>query len=142
MHLLRFAVGDAAFDRALTLLFERWRFRSFTLEEFVATLAQGTGQSLDWWRTEWLERGGVPELTWHSQISPESGGFRVSLTVRQTGPLYRLPLEIGIETDRGMRLELVRLDEPFREFQFFSAAEPRRVLVDPRRWLLAKITSE
>jgi hypothetical protein len=142
MHLLRFAVGDAAFDRALRLLFDRWRFRSFTLEEFVATLAEGTGQPLDWWRTEWLDRGGVPELTWRSEISREPAGFRVSLIVRQTGALYHLPLEVGIETDQGMRLERVRLDEPFRQFQFFSAAEPRRVLVDPRRWLLAKITSE
>jgi hypothetical protein len=142
MHLLRFAVGDAAFDRTLRLLFDRWRFRSFTLEEFVATLAEGTGQSLDWWRTEWLDRGGVPELTWRSEVSPERGGFRVSLTLRQTGALYHLPLEIGIETDQGLRLERVQLDEPLREFQFFSPSEPRRVLVDPRRWLLAKITPE
>ena len=142
MHLLRFSVGDAAFDRALRLLFERWLFRSFTLEEFVATLAEGTGQPLDWWRTEWLDRGGVPELTWRSEVSPERGGFRVSLTLRQTGPLYHLPLEIGIETDQGLRLERVQLDEPLREFQFFSPSEPRRVLVDPRRWLLAKITPE
>ncbi len=142
MHLLRFAVGDAAFDRALRLLFDRWRFRSFTLEEFVATLAEGAGRPLDWWRTEWLERGGVPELTWRSEVSPERSGFLVTLTLRQTGALYHLPIEFGIETDQGTRLERVELDEPSREFRFFSPAEPRRVLVDPRRWLLAKITSE
>ena len=142
MHLLRFAVGDSAFDRALRLLFDRWRFKSFTLEEFVATLAEGTGQSLDWWRSEWLDRGGVPELTWRSEVVREAGGFRVSLTVRQTGALYRLPLEVGIETDQGLRLERVQLDEPVREFGFFTSAEPRRVLVDPRRWLLAKMTPE
>ena len=142
MHLLRFAAGRVAFDRGLRLLFERWRFKSFTLEEFVSTLAEGTGEPLDWWRSEWLERGGVPELTWRSVVHPERDGFQVSLTVWQTGALYHLPLEIGIETDQGLRLERVRLDEPLVEFQFFSPAEPRRVLVDPRRWLLAKITSE
>ncbi len=142
MHLLRFAAGDAAFDRAGRLFFQRWRFRSFTLDEFVATLAEGTGKSLDWWRDEWLNRGGVPELTWRSEVAREPGGFRVSLAVRQTGALYRLPLEIGIETDRGVRLERARLDERAGEFRFFSSEEPRRVLVDPRRWLLAKIVPE
>ena len=84
----------------------------------------------------------MPELTWRSEVSHDPAAFRVSLIVRQTGALYRLPLEIGIETDQGLRLERVQLDEPLPEFRFFSTAEPRRVLVDPRRWLLAKITSE
>jgi hypothetical protein len=142
MHLLRFAVGDSAFDRGVRLLFDRWRFRSFTLDEFVATLAEGTGQSLDWWRHEWLERGGVPEVVWHATITPDSGGYRVAVSLRQTGALYHLPLEIGIDSPQGSRIERVELDEPTRDFRFWSASEPTRVLIDPRRWLLAKITPE
>jgi hypothetical protein len=141
MHLLRFAVGDSAFYRGVGLLFDRWRFRSFTLEEFVATLAEGTEQPLDWWRRDWLERGGVPELTWHADITPDSGGYRVAVSLRQTGVLYHLPLEIGIESAQGMRVERVQLDEPARDFRFWSASEPTRVLIDPRRWLLAKVTA-
>jgi hypothetical protein len=140
MHLLRFAVGDSAFARGVRLLFDRWRFRSFTLEEFTATLAEGTGQPLDWWRRDWLERGGVPELTWHADIMPDSCGYRVAVSLRQTGALYNLPLEIGIEYAQGLRVERVQLDAPTREFRFWSASEPSRVLIDPRRWLLAKIT--
>jgi hypothetical protein len=142
MHLLRFAVGDTAFDRAMRRLFDRWRFRSFTLEEFVATLAEGTGQPLDWWRRDWLERGSVPDLTWHADITPDSGGYRVAVALRQVGILYQLPLEIGIESARGLRIERVQLDGPTRDFRFWSASEPTRVLIDPRRWLLAKITAQ
>jgi len=141
MHLLRFAVGESAFDRGVRLLFDRWRFRSFTLEEFVATLAEGTGQPLDWWRREWLERGGVPELAWHADITPDSGGYRVVVSLRQAGALYHLPLEIGIESAQGLRVQRVQLDHPTKEFQFWSPSEPLRVLIDPHRWLLAKITA-
>jgi hypothetical protein len=73
MHLLRYAVGDSAFGAAMPLLFERWRFRSFTLDQFVATLAEGAGQSLDWWRDEWLDRRGVPEIAWHAAIASGRG---------------------------------------------------------------------
>jgi hypothetical protein len=142
MHLLRFAVGDSAFDRAVRLLFDRWRFRSFTLEEFVGTLAEGTGQPLDWWRREWLERGGVPELTWHADIAPDSGGYQVRVSLRQGAAHYHLPLEIGIESSDGLKLERIQLDDLSGEFRFWSALQPTRVLVDPRRWLLAKITAQ
>jgi hypothetical protein len=139
MHLLRFAVGDTAFDRGLRLLFQRWRFRSFTLEEFAATLAEGTGQSLDWWQQEWLQRGGVPELSWRSEVRPDSGGYRVTVSLEQTGQLYHLPIEIGIETASGLRIERVQLNERTGEFQFRSVAEPSRITIDPHRWLLARI---
>lgn len=142
MHVLRFAVGDAAFERGVRLLFDRWRFRSFTLEEFVATLSAGTGQSLEWWRRDWLDRGGVPELTWHAGIAPDSGGYRVTVSLRQTGARYHLPLEIGIESAQGLRVHRVQLDEPTGDFQFWSAAEPSGVLIDPHGWLLAKITAQ
>jgi hypothetical protein len=141
MHVLRFAVGDSAYDRGMRLLFDRWRFRSFTLEEFVATLAEGAAQPLDWWRSEWLERRGVPELTWHADITPDSAGYRVAVSLRQAGSLYHLPLEIGIESAQGLRIERVQLDEVTRDFRFWSASEPTRVVIDPRRWLLARITA-
>ena len=140
VHLLRFAVGDSAFARATRLLFERWRYRSFTLNEFVATLAEGTGQSLDWWDREWLKRGGVPELAWHADIRPDSGGYVVTVRLRQTGALYHLPLEIGMESARGMQVERVRLEAAAERFQFRCAQRPTRVRIDPHRWLLARIT--
>jgi hypothetical protein len=141
MHLLRFAVGDSGFDRGVRLLFDRWRFRSFTLEEFVGTLAEGSGQPLDWWQREWLERGGVPELTWHADITPDSGGYRVAVSLHQTSALYHLPIEIGIESAQGLRIERVQLNEPTTDFRFWSASQPSRILIDPHRWLLAKITT-
>jgi hypothetical protein len=141
MHLLRFAVGDSGFDRGVRLLFDRWRFRSFTLDEFVATLAEGTREPLDWWRREWLERGGVPELVWHADVTPDSGGYRVTVSLRQAGALYHLPLEVGIESARGMKLARVQLDAPSGAFRLWSASEPTRIVIDPRRWLLAKITA-
>jgi hypothetical protein len=142
MHVLRFAVGDSAFNRGVWLLFDQWRFRSFTLGEFVATLAEGTRQSLDWWRTEWLERRGVPELSWRADITPDSGGYRVAVSLRQSAALYHLPLEIGIESPGGLRVERVQLNEPAGEYRFWLAAVPTRVVIDPRRWLLAKITPQ
>jgi aminopeptidase N len=141
MHVLRFAVGNTAFDRGVRTLFDRWGWQSFTLDDLVATLSDGTGQSLDWWKTEWLERRGVPELSWSAETHPDSGGYRVTVSVTQTATIYHLPLEIGIESQRELHLERVQMSEGANQYTFWSPTAPTRVLVDPRRWLLAKVTS-
>jgi hypothetical protein len=140
MNLLRFAVGDEDFEHGVRLLFDRWRFRSFTLDEFVATLAEGTGESLDWWRREWLERRGVPELSWHADIDPVAGGFKVTVAIKQTGEVYHVPLEIGIRSAHGLAIERVRLQQADGEFEFQSAEKPTGILIDPHRWLLARVS--
>jgi hypothetical protein len=66
----------------------------------------------------------------------------VTVAIRQKGNLYRLPLEVGIDTERGLRLERVELTSATAEFRFSSPSPIQRIRIDPRRWLLAKITSE
>ncbi len=140
MHLLRFAIGDEAFRAGVQRLTERYRFGTFALDELVGTFAETSGRSLAWWRDEWLLRPGVPELAAEVVSSPEADGHRVRVTVRQLGALYRLPLEIGIEGASGMRLERVELPAAAETVFTFDNAEPlTRVVLDPRRWLLARL---
>lgn len=142
MHLLRFAVGDAAFRQGVARLTERYRFGTFSLDELVATFAEASGRSLVWWRDEWLLRPGVPELALELATSPQANGHRVQITVRQLGVLYQLPLEIGLESAAGMRIERVELPAAAATTFTFDSAEPvARVVLDPRRWLLARLAA-
>ncbi len=140
MHLLRFAIGDEAFRTGVRRLTERYRFGTFSLDELVATFAEAGGQSLAWWRDEWLLRPGVPELAAEVAGSAPDDGSRVRVTVRQLGALYHLPLEIGLESAAGLRIERVELPAAAATtFTFDSAAPVTRVVLDPRRWLLMRL---
>jgi len=68
MHLVRFVVGDKNFKHAMKLLFKKQKFRALTMDEFVATLEAGSGQSLRWFRDEWLNRRGVPTTSLKSDL--------------------------------------------------------------------------
>lgn len=139
MHLVRYVIGDAPFARAMKFLFERWKFRTLSMDEFVAALEQGSGASLAWFRDEWLARRGVPvmALKWDAHQA-EGGGFMVSGMIDQTGALYHLPVEIGIRTASGVRVEKVAVAEKVTSFSFRSKERPGDVVLDPNGWILMK----
>lgn len=138
MHLIRYVVGDDGFKRAMKLLFERFEFRTFSMEEFVATLEEGSGQSLQWFRDEWLHRRGVPTISWKSEVHQQEGAYHITCRLEQIGNVYRLPIEIGVETDKGMRIERVYLNQKQMTVSFLSRERPKRVLLDPNGWILMK----
>jgi hypothetical protein len=88
MHLLRFAVGDDAFLRSQRALFDRFRYRTFTLDQLVAVLQEATGQPLDWWRDDWLLRPAVPELSLSWSARP-AGTERSGSAAPATSPAAR-----------------------------------------------------
>lgn len=77
-QVMRERIGDNAFRRGIRLLFDRFRFRTFSMEEFIATFEQASGQSLSWWREQWLERKGVPVVAFESSIAPSGNGYRIT----------------------------------------------------------------
>jgi hypothetical protein len=142
MHLVRHVVGDSAFVRGMQLVFARFAHRTFSMDEFVVTLEEGCGQSLRWWRDEWLERKGVPELSMSVHSDSTGSGVRVTCTVDQHGNVYHLPLDIGVETGSGITVHRVTLGEAHQNFTFELKEKPKKVTLDPAGWLLLRIVPQ
>ena len=140
MHLLRFAIGDSAFRRGLRLLFDRYRFRTYTVSEFVATMSDAAGQSVDWWKTEWLDRKGVPELIWSSDNQTDTSGTTVTVVVDQLGSVYHVPIEFGVRTPNGLTLHRVMLSDSHNSFVIRTDTPAADIVFDPRQCLLARVT--
>ena len=136
MHLVRYVVGDRRFESGLRLVFERFRYRSLSMDEFLATLEEGAGQSLSWFRKEWLERKGVPSLALQTEIQERGNSYEITGILEQKGETYHLPVEIGIQTERGLRVERLNLNDQNVRFAFRSKQQPTKVLLDPHGWLL------
>jgi hypothetical protein len=141
LHVVRSVVGDSAFRNALKLVFQRYRYRTFSMNEFISSLEEGCGQSLQWWREEWLGRKGVPTIACDAQVQKHGSRYAVTCTLEQRGSLYHLPLEIGIESSLGLRIEKVILNETRMMFTFESSEEPTRILLDPQGWVLMNVVS-
>jgi hypothetical protein len=141
MHLLRYRMGDADFNRALKTLFAHYRFRTFSMDELIAVFEEAGGAPLAWWRDEWLGRKGVPEISLRWKAEPAGQTYQVKCELLQTGNVYHLPVEIGIKTAGGMQIERVNLSAASNSAVFQSREKPLEVVFDPHRWLLVKLVS-
>lgn len=142
MHLVRFVIGDKNFLRGMKLLFKKFRFKTVTMDEFISALEEGSGKSLKWFREEWLDRKGVPEISFKSGIKKEKGLYKITCRIDQGNNIYHIPVEIGIKTKKGMQTEKVFLTERQMSFSFSSGSAPQKILLDPNNWILMKTAIE
>ncbi|MFO7891995.1 MAG: hypothetical protein R6V04_16835 [bacterium] len=138
MHILRYKIGNKAFQNALHYLFSKYLYQTFTMDEFVNTLQKGAGQPLNWWKEEWLERKGVPELTVTAEIMPVSEGYSLMLDIEQEEAVYHLPVEVEFEIDDKTIIKKIDLNEKEEQYTFQFDSRPEQVLLDPNGWILMK----
>jgi aminopeptidase N len=110
----------------MKLLFKKQKFRALTMDEFIATLEEGSGQSLKWFRDEWLSRRGVPAISLKSDVQNVGGTYKIICSLEQTGEIYHLPVEIGIQTEEGIKLEKVFMKEKKETFSLPSKQKSNR----------------
>lgn len=139
MHLIRYQVGDEKFREAMKLIFKKFQLGTFTMEEFIAILEEGSGHSLQWWRQEWLERKGFPVITFKSEVQKRNNRYLIKCNITQVENIYNLPLEIGIESEKGIDIKRVNITEKQTIFTFDSDEKPIKITVVPYGWLLLKI---
>jgi hypothetical protein len=138
MQVMRERCGDHGFRRGIRLLFERYRYRTFTMDEFIAAFEQADAQSLGWWREQWLERKGIPVVAFQASWEPAAGGYRITCLLEQRAEFYVLPLEIAIRSAAGVRTERVFLNQVKAEYAFNSPEQPLQITLDPNERILMK----
>jgi hypothetical protein len=139
LHVLRYAIGDATFRRGIRLLFDRYRFRTFSMGEFIATFEEAAGRPLTWWREEWLERPGPLDLVISYEVRRAAGKYSIRGIVAQPRDVRKIPLEIDVVTRQGSRVHRVPLSTRETAFTLLSKEKPVRIVADPNRWLPANI---
>lgn len=139
MQLLRYRLGDKQFNNAIRHLFERYKFRTVSMTEFLTALEKDSGESLTWFKDQWLERRGVPIISFNYKIlETGEGNYKILGAIEQKNHLYQLPLEIGIKTKDQLRIEKINLNKKRLQFSFDSKMRPQKILLDPNNWIIMK----
>jgi aminopeptidase N len=140
MHFLRYRLGDENFNKAISYLFKTYKFHSVSIDEFIAALENGSGQSLKWFRDEWLERRGVPILSFNYKVLGSDHLYKIIGVIEQKGNMYDLPLEVGIQTENEMIIKKINIKEKETKFNFELVYKPSKVILDPNDWVIMKRT--
>ena len=133
LNMLRWVMGDAAFDKSVQAFFRQYDGKSATIDDFRQIAEQSYGDKLSWFFTQWLDSTGAPEFKNKFTVYRvgDNKGFRVVGEIQQDLDLFRMPVELKIDTDgktETKRIEVVGTDSAYTVETF---GKPRRIVIDP-----------
>jgi aminopeptidase N len=142
MTMLRWVVGEDAFHKTLANFAQQFAGKPVSVDAFRTVAEQNYGDKLNWFLAQWIDSTGAPEFKTKYTVYRLGGpsvcadpkkckGFRVVGEISQDLDLFRMPVEIKVDTDgqsETQRIEVVGTNSAFKVDTF---GRPRRITVDP-----------
>jgi len=138
LHMLRWVVGDQKFDQIMRDFYAKFAGKSATVDDFRILAEKDYGDKLTWFFSQWLDSTGAPEFKTKYTIYRlgNNKGFRSVGQIAQDLDLFRMPVELKIDTDgktETKRIDVVGTDSTFSVDTF---GRPRRIVIDADAHLL------
>jgi Peptidase family M1 domain/TPR repeat len=146
MSMLRWVIGDDAFHKAMAQFAQKYAGKSATVDDFREVAEQNYGDKLTWFFTQWIDSTGAPEFKTKYTVYRLGGsrcsdpqkckGFRIVGEVSQDLDLFRMPVDIKVDTDgqsEDKRIDVVGTNSAFTVETF---GRPRRIAIDPDNHVL------
>jgi tetratricopeptide (TPR) repeat protein len=146
LHMLRWVLGEDKYNKTMREFSAQFAGKSANMDDFRTIAEKNYGDQLTWFFSQWLDSTGAPEFkvkytTYRLGGSTakkkedtkddKSPGFRVNGEISQDLDLFRMPVDLRIDTDgktENKRIEVVGTNSPFSIETF---GRPRRISVDP-----------
>jgi aminopeptidase N len=120
-------LGEARMSAALALYTARHAHDLVETADWRQAIEDATGEPLDWWFAQWVERAGHPAITVTWKHDPARGRLTVELRQTQEGEPFRLPLTVCWPG----RSERIELDAARGAWSWSLGTAPAWVCVDP-----------
>jgi aminopeptidase N len=148
LHMLRWVLGEDKYLKTMREFAETNGGKSASLDDFRTIAEKYHGEQLTWFFSQWLDSTGAPEFKVKYSVYRLGGtqsksskgeklpGFRVTGEISQDLDLFRMPVDLRIDTDgktEDKNLEVVGTSSPFTVETF---GRPRRIAVDPDHHVL------
>ncbi len=152
LHMLRWVLGEDKYNKTMREFAGEFAGKSASLDDFKVIAEKNYGDQLTWFFSQWLDSTGAPEfkvkyttyrLGGAAALKPKeekTPGFRVTGEISQDLDLFRMPVDLRIDTDgktESKRIEVAGTTSPFSIETF---GRPRRIAVDPDHHVLTNST--
>ena len=133
LYMLRQLTGEEQFHQ----WFQDW-YRTnaggvVTTPELVEYANLKTGEDYSWFFLQWVESTGVPEFRIDYRVFKKSaGGFKIRGQVKQEQELFRMPMEVRIETKGEAEEKRILVNGKNTSFLWETETMPVRLHLDPK----------
>ncbi len=137
-HMLRWEMGDDVFNKFLRALLAQYTDKSIRSSNVQTVAEQVSNLQLEPFFAQWLDGTGAPAFTDKYTVFRlgENKGFRTVGSIDQDLDLFRMPVELRIETDGKTEIRRVDVSGTESQYSVETFGRPRRISIDPDNWLL------
>jgi tetratricopeptide (TPR) repeat protein len=137
-HMLRWEMGDDVFIKFLRAVITQYNDKSVRTANIQALAESQSNLQLEAFFAQWLDGTGAPSFTNKYSVFRlgDNKGFRTIGGIDQDLDLFRMPIELRIETDGKTEIRRVDVSGNDSHYSIETFGRPRRISIDPDNWLL------
>ena len=137
-HMLRWEMGDEAFTKFLRNMLSEYTDKSVRTRDVQDDAQKTASLELSPFFAEWVDGTGAPQFNDKYTVYRlgNNKGFRTNGAISQDLDLFRMPLELRIETDGKTEERRVDVSGTDSSYTVETFGRPRRITIDPQSWVL------
>jgi len=137
-HMLRWEVGDAMFKKIMIGALSQYTDKSMRSSDFEKVAEAQTQMQLTPFFAQWVDGTGAPQFVNKYAVYRlgNNKGFRTIGEIQQDLDLFRMPVELRVETDGKTEVKKVDVVGSDSQFVIDTFGRPRHIAIDPDNWLL------
>jgi tetratricopeptide (TPR) repeat protein len=137
-HMLRWELGDKPFLATLKGTLSQYTDSGLRSQDLVKVAEAQSQQQLTAFFSQWIDGTGAPKFTNKYAVYRlgNKKGFRTIGEIGQDLDLFRMPVELRVETDGKTEVQKVEVVGTSSQFVADTFGRPRRITIDPDNWVL------
>jgi aminopeptidase N len=137
-HMLRWELGDKAFLETLKGVLSQYSNSGLRSQDLIKVAESQSQQQLTSFFAQWVDGTGAPQFTNKYAVYRlgNNKGFRTIGEINQDLDLFRMPVELRVETDGKTEIQKVEVVGTETQFVVDTFGRPRRISIDPGNWVL------
>ena len=137
-HMLRWEIGDKAFLATLKGALSQYADQGMRSTDFIKVAEAQSQQQLTPFFAQWIDGTGAPQFTDKYAVYRlgNNKGFRTIGEIQQDLDLFRMPVELRVETDGKTETQKIDVVGTDTQYVVDTFGRPRRISIDPGNWLL------
>jgi hypothetical protein len=137
-HMLRGIVGDKAFLNILKGALSQYAGGPIRASDFEKVAEEQSQQQLLPFFAQWIDGTGAPSFTDKYAVYRlgNGKGFRTIGEIDQDLDLFRMPVELRVETDGKTVTQKIDVVGTNSQYVVDTFGRPRRISIDPQDWVL------
>jgi aminopeptidase N len=134
LHMLRKKLGDETFWKGIRSYYEKFKLSNASTNDFKNVMKNVSGQNLDTFFTQWLQKAGHPVLK-TSWLYYQN---KLRLLIDQTQEnSFQFPLDVEIiYADGTSEIKTIEISQIAIPYEIDTKGEVKDVKFDPNAWLL------